>query len=172
MPIATAQVAGILLGMNVRNARVSDAKAICALINHYAEHDEMLFRSLAEVYENLQAFLVAEGDGEVAGCCALEVIWSDLAEVKSLAVAPDDRGKGIGTALVTAALEQAVRLGIPRVFALTLQPEFFERAGFAVIVKEQLPMKVWSDCARCPKQNECDEIAVIRNLTSGDSEEG
>ena len=170
MPIATARVGGILLGMNVRNARVSDAKAICALINHYAEHDKMLYRSLAEVYENLQTFLVAQGeaDGEVTGCCALEIVWSDLAEVKSLAVGPDDRGKGIGKALVAAAVEQAVRLGIPRVFALTLEPAFFERAGFTVIEKEQLPMKVWSDCARCPKQNECDEIAVIRNLTSPD----
>ncbi len=150
--------------MKVRSARVSDAKAICSLINYYAEHDKMLFRSLAEVYANLQTFLVAEKDHQLIGCCSLEVIWSDLAEVKSLAVGANSRGMGVGTALVCAAIEQARRLGVPRVFALTLEPKFFERVGFRVVRKEELPMKVWSDCARCPKQDECDEIAMIRDL--------
>jgi amino-acid N-acetyltransferase len=152
--------------MKIRNAKISDAKAICALINCYAEHDKMLFRSLAEIYENLQTFLVAERDGDeaVVGCCALEVVWSDLAEMKSLAVASDQRGKGIGTALVEAALKEARRLGVPRVFALTLEPTFFARTGFTITKKEGLPMKVWSDCARCPKQSECDEIAVIKEV--------
>ncbi|MGE5297265.1 MAG: N-acetyltransferase [Solirubrobacterales bacterium] len=150
--------------MKVRNARIPDVKAICSLINYYAEHDKMLFRSMAEIYENLQTFLVADRDGAVIGCCALEVIWSDLAEVKSLAVAAEDRGKGIGLTLVTAALDQARQLGVPRVFALTLEAKFFERAGFTIVRKEELPMKVWSDCARCPKQDECDEIAVIRDV--------
>ncbi len=153
--------------MKVRGAKISDVKAICSLINYYAEHDKMLFRSMAEIYETLQTFLVAERDGELVGCCALEVIWSDLAEVKSLAVGPDERGKGVGTALVTAAMEQARQLGVPRVFALTLEPTFFERAGFTIVKKEELPMKVWSDCARCPKQDECDEIAVIRDIPAG-----
>jgi amino-acid N-acetyltransferase len=161
------QNGSILHGMKVRNARIPDAKAICSLINFYAEHDKMLFRSLADVYENLQTFLVAERDGKVVGCCALEVIWSDLAEIKSLAVAPEDRGTGVGTALVTQAMEQARQLGVPRVFALTLEAKFFERAGFAVVKKGELPMKVWSDCARCPKQDDCDEVAVLRDIGTG-----
>ncbi|MBN2132884.1 MAG: N-acetyltransferase [Sedimentisphaerales bacterium] len=151
--------------MTVRDAKISDAKAICALINCYAEHDRMLFRSLAEVYETLQTFLVADGDGQVVGCCALEIIWSDLAEIKSLAVSPSHKGRGLGAALVTAALKQAERLGLPRVFALTLEPGFFEKQGFRIVAKEELPMKVWSDCARCPKQQECDEIAVVKTLS-------
>ncbi len=156
----------ILLGhMKIRHAKISDAKAIAALINCYAEHDKMLFRSLAEIYENLQMFVVAEEDEAVVGCCALEIIWSDLAEIKSLAVAPGQKGKGLGRALVEAAVEQARHLGVPRVFALTLEARFFERVGFAVVKKEELPMKVWSDCARCPKQQECDEVAVARSLT-------
>jgi amino-acid N-acetyltransferase len=72
---------------------------------------------------------------------------------------------------VRAALAQARRLGVPRVFALTLEPKFFERAGFALVRKEELPMKVWSDCARCPKQNECDEIAVLRDLSADGQED-
>lgn len=150
--------------MEVRCAKVSDAKRISTLINYYAEHDKMLFRSLAEIYENLQTFSVAEENGVVTGCCALEVIWSDLAEIKSLAVDPGHRNRGVGTLLVAAAMDQARCLGLPRVFALTLEPGFFQRLGFTIVAKEALPMKVWSDCARCPKQQECDEVAVVKSL--------
>jgi amino-acid N-acetyltransferase len=128
----------------------------------------MLFRSLANIYENLQTFTVAELEGRLLGCCALEIVWSDLAEIKSLAVEPAELDKGIGKILVSAAVERARQLGVTRVFALTLKPEFFEKLGFKVVDKEALPMKVWSDCARCPKQQNCDEIAVIRTV-SGDS---
>lgn len=146
--------------MTIRNAKITDAKAISALINCYAEHDKMLFRSLAEIYENLQTFLVAEDEQGIVGCCALEVIWSDLAEIKSLAVSPARVGKGVGRLLVTGAVAEARRLGVPRVFALTLEPKFFEKLGFDTFKRDDLPMKVWSDCARCPKQQECDEVAV------------
>ena len=151
--------------MNVRNAKISDVKAINGLISSYAEVDRMLFRSLADIYENLQTFIVAELDSKVVGCCALEVIWSDLAEIKSLAIDEAYKGKGIGRGLVVAAVEQAVKLGVPKVFALTLEPVFFEKSGFEIVEKETLPMKVWSDCARCSKQQHCDEIAAIKTLS-------
>ena len=150
--------------MNIHSAKILDAKGIHALISSYAERDRMLFRSMADIYENLQTFTVAELDGNVVGCCALEIIWSDLAEIKSLAVDGANKEKGIGKMLVTAAIEQAGRLGVPRVFALTLEPDFFEKLGFEVVKKEALPMKVWSDCAKCPKQQNCDEIAVVKNV--------
>ena len=150
--------------MKVRSAKISDARAIYALINSYAERDKMLFRSMADIYENLQAFAVAELDVNVVGCCALQIIWSDLAEIKSLAVDEANTEKGIGKMLVAAAIEQAVKFGVPRVFALTLDPDFFQKLGFKIIGKDALPMKVWSDCARCPKQQNCDEIAVIKNV--------
>ena len=150
--------------MNIRSAKISDVTAINALINSYAERDRMLFRSLADIYENLQTFIVAELDETIVGCCALEIIWSDLAEIKSLAVDGTNKEQGIGRRLVTAAVEQAVRLGVPRVFALTLEPAFFEKSGFEIVEKETLPMKVWSDCARCSKQQNCDEIAVIKSV--------
>lgn len=148
--------------MKVRNAKISDVEAVYSLINFYAEQDKMLFRSMADIYENLQAFIVAELDGSVVGCCALQVVWSDLAEVKSLAVGEANIGKGVGKMLVAAAVEQAGRLGVRKVFALTLDPDFFEKLNFQIIEKETLPMKVWSDCAKCPKQQNCDEIAVIK----------
>lgn len=148
--------------MKVRSAKIPDVRAIYSLINFYAERDKMLFRSMADIYENLQAFIVAELNGNVVGCCALQIVWSDLAEIKSLAVDEANTEKGIGKMLVAAAIEQARQLGLPRVFALTLNPDFFEKLGFKVIEKDALPMKVWSDCAKCPKQQNCDEIAVIK----------
>ena len=149
--------------MTIRSAKISDAEAIYSLINSYAERDRMLFRSLADIYENLQSFIVAELDGDVVGCCALQIIWSDLAEIKSLAVDEANMDKGVGKILVAAAIEQACQLGLPRIFALTLNPAFFEKLGFSVVEKDMLPMKVWSDCAACPKQQNCDEIAVIKS---------
>jgi amino-acid N-acetyltransferase len=150
--------------MNVRCARIPDAKAIYSLVSYYAERDEMLFRSMADIYENLQTFTVVELNSNVVGCCALEIIWSDLAEIKSLAVDESCTEKGIGKMLVASAIEQACQLGVSRVFALTLEPKFFEKLGFSVVEKETLPMKVWSDCAKCPKQQNCDETAVIKRV--------
>ncbi len=152
--------------MDIRSAKTSDVKAIHALVNSYAEQDRMLFRSIADIYKNLQAFIVAELDDNIVGCCALEIVWSDLAEIKSLAVDETNTDKGVGKMLATAALERAAQFGVPRVFALTLEPDFFRKMGFEVVEKETLPMKVWSDCARCPKQQDCDEIAVIKTVFS------
>ncbi|MHC4394815.1 MAG: N-acetyltransferase [Planctomycetota bacterium] len=151
--------------MKVRSAKISDVGAIYSLINQYAERDRMLFRSMADIYENLHSFSVAELDGSVVGCCSLQIIWSDLAEIKSLAVDEANKKAGAGKMLVSIAVQQACEIGIERVFALTLTPEFFEKMGFEVIEKESLPMKVWSDCAKCPKQQNCDEIAVIKTVS-------
>ncbi len=150
--------------MKIRNAQITDAAAINLLIADYAERDRMLFRSMADIYENIHSFNVAEVDGNVVGCCALQVIWADLAEIKSLAVDGENTGIGAGKMLVNGAIEQAQKIFVPRVFALTLTPPFFEKLGFEQIDKDKLPMKVWKDCARCPKQDHCDEIAVIKRL--------
>ncbi len=151
--------------MKVRSAKISDADAIYALVSDYAEQDKMLFRTKADIYENLRSFIVAEADGRIVGCCALQIIWEDLAEIKSLAVDDSHKGTGIGRSLVADALKQAVELGLKRVFALTLEPAFFQKMGFEIVSKDKLPMKVWSDCARCPKQQSCDEIAVIKIIS-------
>jgi amino-acid N-acetyltransferase len=151
--------------MKVRGATIGDAKAIYSLVSFYAEREKMLFRSMADIYENLQSFMVAELDGRVVGCCCLQVVWSDLAEIKSLAVEQASTGTGAGKMLVSAALEQAGLLGLPRVFAFTLEPDFFVKMDFEIVEKDSLPMKVWSDCAKCPKQQNCDETAVIKAVT-------
>lgn len=146
--------------VNIRNAKTSDAGAIHSLISYYAELDRMLFCSVADIYEKLQLFKVALEDGKIVGCCALQVAWRDLAEIKSLAVDNGSAGRGVGRALVAAALADAGQLGVAKVFTLTLEPDFFEKMGFTRVDKASLPMKVWSDCARCSKQDNCDEIAM------------
>ncbi len=151
--------------MKIRPARVEDAPTICEIINYYAERGRMLHRSLESVYEALREFLVAEDDGgAVVGCVAVDVYWGDLAEVKSLAVSPDRRGAGIGTLLVEAAIADATRLGLRKLFALTYEKEFFARRGFRTVRREKLPEKVWRECMACPKSDACDEIAMILNL--------
>ncbi|MHC4290030.1 MAG: N-acetyltransferase [Planctomycetota bacterium] len=146
--------------MKIRNATIADVKRIHELINSYAETDRMLFASMSSIYENLQIYKVAEVDGQVIGCCALKVLWKDLAEIKSLAVEESQFGKGIGRALVDGCIDKARQLGLHKVFTLTLEADFFIKLGFVLVQKETLPMKVWSDCTECPKQDHCDEIAL------------
>ena len=124
----------------------------------------MLHRSLQSVYETIREFQVVEDDGEVVGCVAVDVFWSDLAEVKSLAVSHEFRGKGLGGRLMQVAIEDAEKLGVKRIFALTYESNFFQRQGFEIIDRETLPEKVWRECLLCPKADACDEIAMIRRL--------
>jgi len=144
----------------IRKARIIDAKDIQALINKYAMANLMLPRSLNEIYDNIRDFYVAENGSKIVGCAALHVSWEDLAEVKSLAVDEDQQKKGVGKKLVDKCLKEAKDLGIKRVFALTLVPDFFKKIGFKSISKKKLPQKVWSECINCIKFTECDEIAV------------
>ena len=149
----------------VRTARTSDVPAVCDLINHHAERGRMLHRSLESVYDALREFcVVTDAEQRVVGCVAVDVFWADLAEVKSLAIAPDARPKGIGKMLVETAIADARQLRIKKLFALTYEREFFERLGFSVIDREQLPEKVWRECIACPKVDACDEIAMMLRL--------
>ena len=143
---------------------MTDAVAIQRLIKTFADRDEMLHRSLGEIYENIRDFFVAEVDGEVVGCGATHVCWSHLAEIKSLAVAEEHQGHGYGKRIVLACVEEAAALDLRTIFALTYRPEFFSRLGFRVVDKATLPHKVWNECVRCPKFAGCGEIAVVRDL--------
>ncbi len=101
--------------------------------------------------------------GELVGCGALQIVWEDLAEIRSLAVTTGEQGRGIGTALITQLLADAKQMGVERVFVLTYRPELFERLGFERMDKNLLPHKIWADCIRCTKFPECNEIAMVRS---------
>jgi amino-acid N-acetyltransferase len=148
-----------------RKAEIGDAQAIHDLINFYAQRGDMLPRTMGEVYENLRDFFVVrESDGPLMGCVALHIVWSDMAEVKSLAVPENVQTRGLGSLLVDAAIEEARNIGLERAFALTYRPAFFERLGFVQADVMTLPRKVWNECYRCPKFPSCNEIALVREL--------
>ena len=148
----------------VRKARVDDVPRAAELINSYASQGLMLPKSLDQLYQNLRDLVVVEVSGEVVGCGALHVMWHDLAEIRSLAVAEPYTGNGVGRQIVTQLLAEARELGVPTVFALTYQVEFFERLGFHKVAKETLPRKIWTDCLNCPKFPDCDETALVRSV--------
>jgi amino-acid N-acetyltransferase len=148
----------------IRRAKATDAKNIQKLINTFAAKDEMLPRSLNSIYENIRDFLVIEENSGVVGCCALHVTWGDLAEIRSLAVDETTQGRGYGRLLVERCLDDARELGLPKVFALTYVPDFFEKLGFSRISKSELPHKIWSECINCPKFPDCGEEAVQLEL--------
>ncbi len=148
----------------IEKARIDEVQEVLRLVNHYAERQLMLPRSLNEIYEGLRDFYVWREDGRMRGCVALHISWQGLGEIRSLAVAESDQGRGIGSALVEACLAEARELAIERVFVLTYLPAFFERFGFRPYPKENLPHKIWTDCLNCPKFPDCDEVALMLEL--------
>lgn len=148
----------------LRKAQMSDVNHIHKLLLTYASKGDMLSRSLSELYESLRDFNVYEEDGQLVGAAALHILWSDLAEVRSVAVAEGAGRRGIGEKLVQACISEARELGLKRVFCLTYKPDFFAKLGFRLVDKSELPHKVWSDCIKCVKFPDCDENAMILDL--------
>ncbi len=148
----------------IRKATVNDVKKIQKLVNYYAKRERMLPRSLNELYENIRDFFIYTEGGKVLGCCALHIDWEDLAEIKSLAVLSSKGGKGIGTKLLDQCMKDAKVLKVRKVFALTYVPEFFEKFGFKIVDKKELPHKIWSECIRCMYFPGCKEIAMVKEL--------
>jgi amino-acid N-acetyltransferase len=147
--------------IQVEKAKIPDIPQMHRLINDYAGKGEMLARPLSELYEDIRDYFVIKEGDQVLACGALHVSWSDLAEVRSVAVTDDRKKQGLGTMLVNACLKEAADLGIGTVFCFTYQPDFFKLSGFVDIDKMELPRKVWTDCFRCPKFPNCDETALI-----------
>lgn len=153
--------------MEIRRARTGDALQIHTLVNHYAGKQLMLPRNLLSVYENIRDFHVAVLDGRVIGCSALHFTWSDMAEVRSLAVDESAGRKGVGRALVESNIAEAREHNLIQVYAFTYVPDFFSRLGFHIVPHEEMPRKVWMDCVNCNKFNCCDEIAMVYDLLPG-----
>ncbi|MDP2919137.1 MAG: N-acetyltransferase [Dehalococcoidia bacterium] len=150
--------------IKVDKARIADVPQMHKLINYFADRGEMLARPLSEIYENIRDFYVVRRGRKVIGCAALHVMWSDLAEIKSVAVAEDRQGQGIGDQLIDACLKEARELGIGTVFCFTYKPGFFQKSGFGEVDKMTLPHKVWTECLRCPKFPNCDETAMTLQM--------
>jgi amino-acid N-acetyltransferase len=148
----------------LRKAQIGDVKEIQKLLTHYASRGDMLSRSLSELYEALRDFYIIEEGGQLLGVAALHIVWDDLAEIRSVAVAEDAGRRGVGTEVVNACIAEARELALKRLFCLTYKPDFFAKFGFRVVDKSELPHKVWGDCIKCVKFPDCDEIAMIMEL--------
>lgn len=154
--------------LTLRRGCVSDVDDILALINACASSNLMLPRGPKYLYENVRDFMVVEGDEEgmkpmIVACGSLHVLWKDIAEIRSLATHPRFQRHGLASAIVLSFIEEARQMGIEKLFAFTLAGELFERLGFKQMKREELPSKVWTECAHCPKYNRCDETGFMFN---------
>ncbi|HEY3280583.1 MAG TPA: N-acetyltransferase [Gemmatimonadales bacterium] len=150
---------------SVRAAVLADVPGLETLMAPFVATGELLPRSNYDLCRHIKEYVVVESaDGAIIGSASLKVYSQELAELGALAVRDDYQGQGLGKALVEAVLSDARGLGLAEVFALTRKPVFFLRLGFRSAEKEQFPLKVWADCARCPRQHACDEVAVALKL--------
>jgi amino-acid N-acetyltransferase len=157
------------IGVAVRKASMRDIPNMLSLINSYAVNGTMLPRTEFEMSENVRDFSVAYDGALLVGCGALHFYTPTSAEVRSLAVLPAVKQHGIGRAVVEALEAEARENDLHAIFAFTYVPEFFRKVGFAEVERGELPLKAWKDCLRCPKFQNCDEIAVLKRLKSAAS---
>jgi amino-acid N-acetyltransferase len=152
--------------MEVRKALMSDLPALLGIINSYARQGIMLPRTEFEMAENIRDFSVVFSGETFVGCGALHFYGPSHGEVRSLAVSPDAKQSGIGRALVDALEREAKAQSLESIFAFTYVPGFFRKLGFTEVERGELPLKAWKDCLRCPKFQCCDEIAMMKLLSS------
>lgn len=161
--------------VRVRKALLPDAAAIHGLIFEYSRHGTLLGRSLPEIYENIRDFTVAEDSTGILGCGALHFYGMHLGEVRSIAVWPRLKGRGIGGLIVDALLAEADQHRIACACLFTRIPGFFAHLGFTEVARERLPDKIYKDCLGCRRRDDCDEVAMIRgrlpSLTRLESDE-
>jgi amino-acid N-acetyltransferase len=132
----------------VRPARTSDVPLIRRLIDLYADTGILLDKPTVTLYEDVQEFVIAEVEGEAVGCGALHVLWSDLAEVRTVAVDPTCRKTGVGHALLETLLDRARAVGVLRVFCLTFEVSFFAAHGFKRFTATAVEAGVYEELLR------------------------
>jgi amino-acid N-acetyltransferase len=153
--------------VSIRRAMLSDIRPVTELINSYARNGTMLPRTEFEMAENIRDFLVASEDGKIVGCGALHFYTPQAGEIRSLAVEPGLKTRGIGRLLVEALEAEARENDLLSIFAFTYVDGFFQKLGFVEVDRGELPLKAWKDCLRCPKFQACDEIAMVKQLKTG-----
>ena len=150
------------MSITFTKAKLSDIESMQALVLPEVKSGVILFRSDDEVANNIRSYVLAKEDDKLLGFAALHIHAPNLAEVRSLIVDSQYRGKNIGARLVQFTIQEAKDLGIRQIFTLTYQKAFFEKLDFNEIPKESLPEhKIWADCVKCKHFPICDEIALI-----------
>lgn len=157
--------------LRIRAARTPDVPAIRDLVQPLAEARVLVAKDTVSYYESLQEFRVAEVAGTVVGCGALHVLWEDLAEVRTLAVADDHRGRGLGHQLLEQLVEDAAELGVSRLFCLTFEVDFFSRNGFEVIEGTPVDSEVFAELLRSHDEGVAEflDLARVKPNTLGNT---
>ena len=160
----------------VRPALPADARRIFDLVAPYAQERILIAKELIAYFEAIQEFLMAElpdedGTWQVVGCGALHVMWDDIAEVRTLAVAREHQGRGVGRHLLGALIERARALGLKRVFCLTFEVDFFRRMGFEVIEGTPVGTDVYAQMLRSHDDGIAEflDLARVKPNTLGNS---
>lgn len=157
---------------SVRSARTSDINAIADLCGPLIQSRVLLGKEKVELYESVQEFLVAEDSAEkVIGCGALHVMWEDLGEVRTVAVASDKQGLGVGRTVLEKLLERARNLGLKRIFCLTFEVEFFSKLGFEPISETPVAPEVYAELVRSHDEGIAEflDLARVKQNTLGNT---
>jgi len=131
--------------IEIRPARTHDVRAVRDLVDLYTPDRRLLTKNTVTLYEDVQEFYVAHLDEHIIGCGALHVMWEDLGEVRTIAVAPDFHGQGIGGLLLNALTERGRELGLSRLFCLTFETAFFAKHGFQEIDDAPVDATIYSE---------------------------
>lgn len=148
----------------IRAADPDDVKGIQVLLNHYASMGDLLPRTKTDIIANLEHFRVIEHDGNIIACGSLENFTPELAEIRSLMVAPEIKRGGLGRIIINTLIDMANERQVKRLMALTYVPDFFHKLGFKTVNKDIFPEKIWGICVNCYKFSNCDETAVLREF--------
>jgi len=149
---------------HVRAALATDVPSIQVLLNHYAAMGDLLPRTKSDIIKQIDDFRVIERNGEIIACGSLENFTPELAEIRSLMVNEGIKGEGLGQKIMQTLINMALQREVKRLMALTYVPEFFHKLGFKTVDKNIFPEKVWGICVNCYKFENCDEIAVLKEL--------
>ena len=136
------------MSVTIRPATTADIKTIRHIIDVNKASRRMLEKETVTLYETVQEFVVAEVNGEVVGCGALHVLWEDLAEVRTVGVEDNVRGKGVGHKILEELIDRAKKIGVKRIFCLTFETEFFGRHGFKEIQGTPVSHEVYNELLR------------------------
>jgi amino-acid N-acetyltransferase len=158
------------MDIQLRAATENDIDGILGLVNGYAADNLMLPRTPEQIKRALPGFIVAVSGGKVVSCGSNVPLTPKLTELRSLAVAPETRGTGLGKRLVQALVVKARDTGYDKICALTLNEGFFNACGFETVDRWAITPKIWQECIYCQKFDKCDEIAVLMNLSEPEAE--
>ena len=160
--VASKPTAGTVI---IRRARLDDVETMFHLLDGYARQGLLLPRRIQDVYRNVREFVVAVDENDrLLGCAGLRIYTPVLGEIIALAVDERCHGQGVGRRIIDTLLQDARSMDLCRVFAMTLQPVFFEKLGFEAQHISLFPDKIAIDCSGCAKRSTCVEITMVLDL--------